>query len=95
MVIEYMKAIIDESVLQKLDGGKFAAKEYQDYLLLEREEGREEGKAEILLSQFRKKFGHLPQAAEERIRSLTPGQLNALAESLFDIRSLDEIENFC
>jgi hypothetical protein len=47
LVVEYMKATLDENVLQKLDGGKFAEKKYQD-LLLKREEdgigiGREEG----------------------------------------------------
>jgi hypothetical protein len=39
LVVEYMSAILYEDVLAKLDGGKFATKEYQDYLVREREEG--------------------------------------------------------
>ncbi|WNC85771.1 Rpn family recombination-promoting nuclease/putative transposase [Thermosynechococcus sp. QKsg1] len=64
-----------------------------------REEGREEGRqqglqqgeAAVVLRQLRRRFGSVPNDLEERIRQLSPDQIEALAEALLDFTDLEAV----
>jgi hypothetical protein len=46
LVVEYMQAILRQDILNKLGNGKYATKEYQNNLMQEYEDGREDGRIE-------------------------------------------------
>ncbi len=57
-----------------------------------REKGREEGRRELLLEQLERRFGPLPPATVERVRSLTSRkELSRLAARVLDATSLEEL----
>ena len=94
LVTEYMNAILDEKILEKLGVERFTSKEYQDYLLTEREEGREEGKSDILASQLSEKFSIAPSDCGKAISKFTSAQLDALGRNIFKLNSIDDIDKF-
>jgi predicted transposase YdaD len=55
------------------------------------EAGLTEGKAAVLLRQLRKRFGALPAAVEQRIRSADGDTLDTWAERVLDATSLNEV----
>jgi flagellar biosynthesis/type III secretory pathway protein FliH len=57
-------------------------------------EGKVEGQASILLRQLKKKFGYLPVEMENRVMTMPTEKLQNLAEAIFDLRTLDEVNNF-
>lgn len=58
------------------------------------EKGRTEGQAELLLKQLRKKFSVIPADMENQIRSLPGDRLEQLAEAIFDLKSIDDVQAF-
>ena len=57
-------------------------------------EGKVEGQANILLRQLKKKFGNIPVEVEDKVRNLSVEKQQELAEAIFDLKSIDEIEAF-
>ena len=58
------------------------------------EKGKIEGQAELLLKQLRKKFMVIPADMESQIRSLPGDRLEQLAEAIFDLKSIDDVQAF-
>ena len=58
---------------------------------LSRQEGREEGLKEMLLSQFEDRFGPLEPAARKVIEKASPEQLMRWAKRILSASSLDEV----
>ena len=61
---------------------------------LAKEEGREEGRAEVVLRLLRRRWEALPSGLEVRIRVLSLEQQANLAEALFDFTSLGDLETW-
>jgi hypothetical protein len=59
-----------------------------------KEEGRQEGQAEIVLRQLRRRCAPLPAGLEERVHGLSLDQLANLANALFDFASLADLERW-
>ena len=57
-----------------------------------RAEGEAKGRAEILIRQFTKKFGILPSSLQDRIKNASLSTLDILADEIFNIVSIKEIE---
>ncbi len=57
-------------------------------------EGKAEGQASILLRQLKKKFGHLPVEMENRVMSMPTEKLQELAEAIFDLETIDDVNSF-
>ncbi|QGP92719.1 hypothetical protein MGLY_21080 [Neomoorella glycerini] len=55
------------------------------------QQGRQEGRQEILLRQLRKRLGTISPEVEAKIKTLSVEQLDDLAEKIFDITSKDEL----
>jgi len=58
------------------------------------EKGRMKGQASILLRQLKKKFGHLPVEMENRVMSMPTEKLQELAEAIFDLETIDDVNSF-
>jgi hypothetical protein len=56
-----------------------------------RKEGREEGRVELLEQLLAAKFGELPMAVREHIRSATMTQLDRWALAILKAHSLDQV----
>ena len=54
--------------------------------------GRAEGKAETLIRQFTRKLGILPSTLQDSIRNASLSTLDLLADEIFNIVSIKEIE---
>nr|VFJ50439.1 MAG: Predicted transposase YdaD [Candidatus Kentron sp. FW]VFJ55130.1 MAG: Predicted transposase YdaD [Candidatus Kentron sp. FW] len=55
------------------------------------EKGREEGRAALLTRQLGLKFGSLPQAVDQRIKSARANELTTWGEKVLTAKSLDEV----
>lgn len=55
------------------------------------EEGKREGRAELLLRQLERRFGSLPADVMSRVRSASIGELEVWAERILDARSLADV----
>lgn len=58
------------------------------------EEGKEEGKRDIVLRQLRRRFGMLSTAFETRVRGLPAPAVESLAEALLDFKALSDAEGW-
>ena len=58
------------------------------------QEGRQEGRQELLLKMLKKRLGALSSELEAMIAALSVEQLDALAESMFDISSEAELKQW-
>ena len=56
-----------------------------------RQEGRQEGKQSLLQKLLTNRFGPLPEAVLEQIRSASTEQIDTWADHVFDASSLDEV----
>jgi flagellar biosynthesis/type III secretory pathway protein FliH len=56
-----------------------------------REEGREEGRADLLLNQLKCKFGDVPDAVRERLKSASSEEISLWAERILFANALDEV----
>lgn len=59
-----------------------------------REEGREEGKAELLIKLLMKKFKKIPNEYKEKIKTLPEDTVDAIATDIFDLTSVEELEQY-
>ncbi|WP_294181186.1 DUF4351 domain-containing protein [uncultured Clostridium sp.] len=59
-----------------------------------KEEGREEGKADLLIKQLRKKFNGLPENYEEKIRKLSKEKIESIATDIFDLEKIKDLERY-
>ena len=59
-----------------------------------RVEGKAEGQASLLLRQLKKKFGYLPVEMENRVMSMPVEKLQELAEAIFDLETIDDVNSF-
>ena len=57
-------------------------------------EGKAEGQASILLRLLKKKFGFLPVEMENRVMSMPVEKLQELAEAIFDLETIDDVNSF-
>jgi len=57
-------------------------------------EGRVEGQANILVRQLKKKFNSMPAKMENQVRSLSAEKLQELAEAIFELEKLEDVQNF-
>ena len=55
------------------------------------QKGRQEGKQSLLQKLLTKRFGPLPEAVLEQIRSASTEQIDTWADRVFDATSLDEV----
>jgi len=60
------------------------------YVAQGRAEGKTEGRLEIVLKQLTLRFGPLTDAVQSRIRSAGDAQLDAVAERLLTVQTLEE-----
>lgn len=58
------------------------------------EEGENRGKAELLIKQLMKKFKKVPDNYKEKIRKLPAETLELIAIDIFDMKSIDELEQY-
>ena len=59
-----------------------------------RVKGKAEGQASILLRLLKKKFGNVPVEMENRVMTMPTEKLQNLAEAIFDLGTLNEVDNF-
>jgi Domain of unknown function (DUF4351) len=53
-------------------------------------QGKAEGRVEIILKQLALRFGPLPDATQTRVRSAQDAQVDAIAERLLTVQTLEE-----
>lgn len=58
------------------------------------EEGKEIGKAELLLKLLSKKFSTLPKEYEEKIKEQSEEVLEKIAVDIFDISDIEELNRY-
>ena len=58
------------------------------------EKGKEEGKAELLIKQLMKKFKKVPEEYKEKIKTLPKETIELIAMDIFDLNSIDELEQY-
>ena len=58
------------------------------------EKGKEEGKAELLIKQLMKKFKKVPEEYKEKIKTLPKETIDLIAMEIFDLNSIDELEQY-
>ena len=58
------------------------------------EEGREEGKAEILIKQLSKKFKSLPKEYIDKILGLSGEKLEQIALDIFDLEKIEDLDKY-
>lgn len=57
-------------------------------------EGREEGKSELLIKMLIKKFKKLPDGYKKKIKSLPEETLEIIATDIFELNSIEELEQY-
>lgn len=58
------------------------------------EKGIEQGKSELLIKMLLKRFKHLPDGYEEKIKGLSPTTLDEMAEDIFDFEGIEDLERY-
>jgi predicted transposase YdaD len=58
------------------------------------QEGREEGKEELILLMLTKRFGTLPDSIPAQIQSVPVERLNALGEALLDFQTIADLQTW-
>ncbi len=56
------------------------------------EQGKEQGQLKLLLRLLSRELGSLPAELSERIRQLPPEQLLALSDQIFDLETVDDLQ---
>ena len=64
---------------------------YQEIKLEGRQEGLQEGEANLLIRQLKRRFGDLSDAQVAQIRHLSVPQLEDLGEALLDFRDMGDL----
>jgi predicted transposase/invertase (TIGR01784 family) len=55
------------------------------------QQGRQEGRRDLLLRQLRLRFGELPASAQERVNAASSEELDAMAERILTVETLAEV----
>ncbi|NME96523.1 DUF4351 domain-containing protein [Clostridium cochlearium] len=58
------------------------------------EKGKDEGKAELLIKQLMKKFKKLPNGYKEKIKALPKETIELIATDIFELNSIEELEQY-
>lgn len=58
------------------------------------EKGREEGKSDLLIKLLIKKFKKLPDQYKEKIKLLPEETLEIIATDIFELNSIEELEQY-
>ncbi len=56
--------------------------------------GRVEGQADLLIRLLKKKFTDVPAEIENQVKALPAEKSQELAEAIFDLKSIDDVEAF-
>ena len=105
MLLFYLKLNEEEEKQLEAEIGKIDTKEPEKMMEITtsweqkgrvkgRAEGKVEGQANILVRQLKKKFGNIPVEVEDRVRNLSVEKQQELAEAIFDLKSIDDVEAF-
>lgn len=84
-------------IVEKVKSSKEMEVEYMTLLERDREkieEGKEIGKAELLLKLLSKKFSTLPKEYEEKIKEQSEEVLEKIAVDIFDISDIEELNRY-
>ncbi|MBX4264462.1 DUF4351 domain-containing protein [Clostridium estertheticum] len=57
-------------------------------------EGKKEGKAELLITQLKKRFNGLSDYYTDKIRSLPEGVIDQMATDIFDLENVEDIKKY-
>ena len=73
--------------------------QFGSYKLLERdrekiEEGREEGKAELLVKQLERKLKEIPENYKKLIMNLQEEKIDEIGLNIFDIEKIEELDKY-
>ena len=93
----YLKLNEEEEKQLEAEIGKINTKEAEKMMEITtswERKGRVEGQANILVRQLKKKFGNIPVEVEDRVRNLSVEKQQELAEAIFDLKSIDDVEAF-
>jgi len=67
---------------------------YQEVLQIGRQEGTQQGEANMVIRQLTRRCGDLIPAQVQKVRSLSLTQLESLGEALLDFQNLSDLENW-
>jgi hypothetical protein len=97
----YLKLNEEEEKQLEAEIGKVDTKEAEKMMEITtswerkgRAEGKAEGQANILVRLLKKKFGNMPVEVEDKVRNLSIEKQQELAEAIFDLKSIDDVEAF-
>ncbi len=79
---------------KKVKGGAFKMTIDEIRKLHYKEEGRGEGKAELLIKMLMKKFKNVPNEYKEKIKVLPEEKIEIIATEIFDLNSIEELEQY-
>ena len=57
-------------------------------------QGKEEGKAELLIMQLLKRFKKIPEDYQNKIKELSPAALEILATDIFELEKVEDLEKY-
>ena len=57
-------------------------------------QGKEEGKAELLVMQLLKRFKKIPEDYQNKIKGLSPAALEILATDIFELEKVEDLEKY-
>lgn len=57
-------------------------------------QGKEEGKAELLVMQLLKRFKKIPEDYQNKIKGLSPAALEILAIDIFELEKVEDLEKY-
>jgi predicted transposase YdaD len=57
-----------------------------------RQEGRHQASLDLLLRQLTRRFGPVPEATRQALAQLPEARLVAIAEGIFELKGLDELD---
>ena len=57
-------------------------------------QGKEEGKAELLVIQLLKRFKKIPEHYQNKIKGLSPVALEILATDIFELKKVEDLEKY-
>ncbi len=57
-------------------------------------QGKEEGKAELLIMQLLKRFKKIPEDYQNKIKGLSPAALEILATDIFELEKVEDLEKY-
>lgn len=84
----------DEELRRLIDLRELAIMDEQNRLNGAKREGREQGKADLLIKQLVKKFKILPDEYRSKIKKLSEETIEVIATEIFDIESVEDLKKY-